>query len=174
LNKFAKNSEYIYKHLTNLNLHINNIAEFVSLNLLIIIVVINGAEIITRTWLPGSLYWVFELNQLFGNWLYFIGITLVYYRNDDISIDFLTNKLSFKLRNIVIIIIRLIVLFVLIVISYYCVDLMILQSQARTVGLGITNHYFSLPVFISSVLMILYMFEHILVLYINTNENLGK
>jgi TRAP-type C4-dicarboxylate transport system permease small subunit len=166
LNKFAKNSEYIYKHLTNLNLHINNIAEFVSLNLLIIIVVINGAEIITRTWLPGSLYWVFELNQLFGNWLYFIGITLVYYRNDDISIDFLTNKLSFKLR--------MIVLFVLIVISYYCVDLMILQSQARTVGLGITNHYFSLPVFISSVLMILYMFEHILVLYINTNVNLGK
>ena len=170
MNKFAKNSEFVYKHLTNLNLHINNIAEFVSFNLLIIIVVINGAEIITRTWLPGSLYWVFELNQLFGNWLYFIGITLVYYRNDDISLVFITNKLSIKLRNIVF----LIVFFVLIVFSYYCVDLMILQSQARTVGLGITNHYFSLPVFISSVLMILYMFEHILVLYINTNVNLGK
>ena len=72
------------------------IAEIISIILLIVIVSINGAEIITRTWLPGSLYWVFELNQLFGNWMYFIGITLVYYRNEDISLIFLTNKLNSK------------------------------------------------------------------------------
>ena len=76
-----------------INFRINAVAEIISIFLLIVIVSINGAEIITRTWLPGSLYWVFELNQLFGNWMYFIGITLVYYRNEDITLNFIINKL---------------------------------------------------------------------------------
>ena len=93
------------------NFRINMIAEVISILLLIVIVSINGAEIITRTWLPGSLYWVFELNQLFGNWMYFIGITLVYYRNEDITLIFLTNKLSNKLQFLVMLIIKYIVFF---------------------------------------------------------------
>ena len=160
--------------LKHTNFRINMIAEIISISLLIVIVSINGAEIITRTWLPGSLYWVFELNQLFGNWMYFIGITLVYYRNEDISLIFLTNKLSKKLQFIVMLIIKYIVFFVFVIFSFYCFDLLVLQSHAQTVGLGITNHFFSLPVFISSVIMSIYLFEQIIKVAINTTPNSGK
>ena len=150
------------------------IAEIISIFLLIVIVSINGAEIITRTWLPGSLYWVFELNQLFGNWMYFIGITLVYYRNEDITLIFLTNKLSNKLQFLVMSIIKYIVFIVFVIFSFYCVDLLVLQSHAQTVGLGITNYFFSLPVFISSVIMSIYLLEQILKVAINNPANSGK
>jgi len=156
-----------------INFRINAVAEIISIFLLIVIVSINGAEIITRTWLPGSLYWVFELNQLFGNWMYFIGITLVYYRNEDITLNFIINKLSCKLHYIFMLTIKHIVFVVFLILSFYCFDLLILQSQAQTVGLGITNHYFSLPVFFSSLLMSLYLLEQILKVIINDNPTLS-
>ena len=67
-----------------------------------------------------------------------------------------------------------IVFIVFVIFSFYCFDLLVLQSHAQTVGLGITNYFFSLPVFISSVIMSIYLLEQILKVAINNPANSGK
>src|SRR5258706_7677838 len=55
--------------------------------LLILVVFANGGEIVARGAFNYSFNGIYELNLLAANWIYFLGVCLVYYRNSDITID---------------------------------------------------------------------------------------
>src|SRR6185295_7373389 len=77
--------------LANLSRHLDQAAEVVTSTLLAVVVLINGVELVGRNFFNYSHVWVHELNLLLGTWTYFIGMTLVYSRNADITVDYFTN-----------------------------------------------------------------------------------
>lgn len=141
----------------NINRNIDLIIEATTGTLLVGIVGINAAEILFRLFFNGSLTWVFEVNQLLANWLYFLGICLVYYRGGDITVDFFFARLSAAHQRLALILIHALVVGVLVVLAWYTLVLVEFQSDSVTMGLGIPNHWFTLPVFIGAVVMSLFV-----------------
>lgn len=149
---------------------IDKVEEFVTSGLLVYIVVINGMEIVTRLFFNSSLFFVYENNLLLANWVYFIGICLVYNRRRDIVIEFFYDFLSRRNQRILMIVIQIVIVVVLSVIAYYGYQLILVQSRFRTQGLGIPNHYFTLPVIIGAVSMILIVVNQCLDTWLGRDE----
>ena len=137
--------------------HLDLAAEVVTSALLAAIVLINGLELVGRNLFNYSFVWAHELNLLLATWTYFIGMTLVYSRNGDITVEYFTNLLPVRARRVWIAVTHVAVLCVLAVIIWYCWVLMQLQWGFRTTGLGIPNPWFSAAVFVSAVLMVLHV-----------------
>lgn len=134
---------------------VDRLEEALTSSLLVIVVVINGMEIFTRAVLNNSLFWVFEVNLLLASWIYFIGISLVYYRRGDITVEFLFNRLPSRVQRLYLIALNVIIVAILAVIIFYGYRLLIVQSRTATLGVKIPNHLFSLPVVLGAGSMIL-------------------
>jgi TRAP-type C4-dicarboxylate transport system permease small subunit len=142
--------------------HLEQAAEVITSTLLAIIVLVNGIELVGRNFFNYSHVWVHEVNLLLGTWTYFIGMTLVYSRNADITVEYFTNLLPERGRRIWLAICNVVVLGVLAVIAWYCWVLMQLQWGFRTTGLGIPNPWFSAAVFASALVMAVHVTHHTL------------
>lgn len=127
--------------------------------LLVAVVLINGLEIVSRTLLGGSLSWVYEVNLLLGNWIYFLGICLVYYRQRDITVEFLFERLGPGTKRLYLIALNLVMVAVLAVIIFYGYRLVLVQSRTATLGVHIPNHLYSLPVVLGAGSMILILIK---------------
>jgi TRAP-type C4-dicarboxylate transport system permease small subunit len=134
--------------------------------LLAFVVGANAWEIAYRALANQSLHWLYEVNLLLANWIYFLGICLIYWRKRDIAIDFLVDRLPAGPRRIYQSLINLVVIGVLAVIAWYGTELMHLQAPDRTMGIGIWNPRFTLPVVLGAVLMALAMVHHTLSLWL--------
>lgn len=122
---------------------------------LAMIVIIGGAEIFSRYVLNHSLFFVYEITMLLANWLYFLGFCLVFSRNEDIEIEFFTNMLPTKSRKYLAVVCQIAISYFLIILSHYGFQILILQSKYSTEGLNIPNHYFSMPVVIGAVILLM-------------------
>jgi TRAP-type C4-dicarboxylate transport system permease small subunit len=134
--------------------------------LLAFVVGANAWEIAYRALANQSLHWLYEVNLLLANWIYFLGICLVYWRKRDIAIDFLVERLPAGPRRVYQSVINLVVMGVLAVIAWYGSALMRLQAPDSTLGVGIWNPLFTLPVVLGAVLMALAMLHHTLALWL--------
>lgn len=132
----------------------DRVIEAVTSTILVVIVAINAAEIVTRSFFSHSFDWIHEINLLLANWLYFLGICLIYYRQQDITIDFVLRLFQGRLRAPFLIAINLLTIATLLVVAWYGAELLALQANYKTMGLGLRNHWFSLPVVIGAVVMI--------------------
>lgn len=121
------------------------------------IVAINAAEILARLFLDYSLTWVYEINLLLANWLYFLGICLVYYRGRDIAVEFFFERLSAAHQRMGLLVVHSVVIGVFGVLAWVSVPLLELQAQSSSMGLGIPNQWFSMPVFVGAVVMALFV-----------------
>ncbi len=135
--------------------------------LLAFVVGANAWEIALRALANQSLHWLYEVNLLLANWIYFLGICLVYWRKRDIAIDFLVERLPAGPRRIYQSVINVVVIGVLAVIAWYGSALMRLQVPDFTMGVGIWNPLFTLPVVLGAVLMALAMLHHTLALWLS-------
>lgn len=120
---------------------------------LVILVSLNGIEVVSRSYFNYSLFWAFEIYQLLGNWMYFLGVTLVYHRAEDITLDYFHDRLDARRRRQALLAIHVATAATLLVLAWYGAKLLDLQSETRTTGLGIPNHYYSMPVLLSAVVM---------------------
>jgi TRAP-type transport system small permease protein len=134
--------------------------EVVTSTLLGVVVLINGLELVARNFFNYSFVWAHELNLLLATWVYFLGMTMVYYRNADITVEYFTGLLPAGAQRIWIALCHLVVIGVLAVIAWYCAVLIHLQADFKTTGLGIPNPLFSAPVFLSALLMALHVMVH--------------
>ena len=134
---------------------IDRVEEGVTSSLLVIVIVINGMEIFAHSVLNTSLHWVYEINLLLANWIYYLGICLVYYKKKDIILEIVDKFMNMRRLILYKISINIIISVVLGVIIYYGWILLFIQAKTRTLGLGIPNFYFSMPVVIGSVSIIL-------------------
>ncbi|MFN2643826.1 MAG: TRAP transporter small permease [Burkholderiales bacterium] len=137
--------------------HLEQAAEVVTSTLLAGIVLVNGLELVGRNFFNYSFVWAHELNLLLGTWTYFIGMTLVYAKNADITVEYFSNLLPPRAHRVWLVACNAAVLGVLAVIIGYCWVLMQLQYGFRTTGLGIPNPAFSLAVFASAIVMALHV-----------------
>lgn len=143
----------VYRGLCRFNAAADRVLEALTGALLTGIVAINGAEIATRALAGTSLTWVYETNLLLANWLYFLGICLVYRRGQDITVDFLFERLPARARRPAVVAIHLVTIAVLAVLVWQGWLLMGLQSRSSSMGLGIPNHLFSMPVPLGAAVM---------------------
>ena len=146
---------------------VDGVEEALTSTLLVVVVVINGMEIFTRAVLNDSLYWVFEVNLLLASWLYFIGICLVYHRRGDITVDFLFNRLPWRVQRPYLIVINIVIVVILGIIVFHGYRLLIVQSRTATLGVKIPNHWFSLPVVLGSLSIILILVKQSLTLWLS-------
>jgi TRAP-type C4-dicarboxylate transport system permease small subunit len=131
-------------------------------------------EIALRALANQSLHWLYEVNLLLANWIYFLGICLVYWRKRDIAIDFLVERLPAGRRRIYQTVINIVVIGVLAVIAWYGGALMRLQAPDSTMGVGIWNPLFTLPVVLGAVLMALAMLHHTLALWLSEPRSAAR
>lgn len=134
--------------------HADHFIEVITSTILVVIIAINAAEIVTRSFFNFSFDWIHEINLLLANWLYFLGICLVYYRQQDITIDFVLRIFPGRLRSPFLIAINVLTVATLLVVAWYGWELLVLQANYKTMGLGLRNHWFSLPVVLGAVVMI--------------------
>ncbi len=134
--------------------HADHVIEAVTSTILVAIIAINAAEIVTRSFFSASFDWIHEINLLLANWLYFLGICLIYYRQQDITIDFVLRLFKGALRAPFLIAINLLTIVTLLVVVWYGWELLALQVNYKTMGLGLRNHWFSLPVVVGALMMI--------------------
>ena len=137
------------------------------------IVFINGAEIFSRYFLNTSLFFVYEITLLLANWMYFIGFCLIFNRSKDIEIEFFINFFNIKKQKYISILTKIFIYIFLIMLSYYAFQLMIIQSHHSTEGLNIPNHFFSMPIFIGTISMLLSLIRDTIDLAICNPENQG-
>ena len=140
--------------------HLELAAEVVTSTLLVVIVLINGLELVGRNFFNYSFVWAHEVDLLLGTWTYFIGMTLVYAKNADISVEYFSNLLPARAHRAWLVLCNAVVLGVLVVIVWYCWILIRLQYGFRTTGLGIPNPAFSAAVLVSAVLMMTHVAHH--------------
>jgi len=132
---------------------LDRVAELGTSLALVAIVMINGMEIVGRTFFSHSFIWLYETNLLLGNWLYFLGICLVYARNGDITVDALLRLFGDGAQRVYLILVNAAGILTLAVIAWFGWELIKLQMPFRSVGFGIPNPLFSAPVMVSAVLM---------------------
>lgn len=147
-------------YLARASRHLELAAEVVTSALLVIIVLINGLELVGRNFFNYSFVWAHEVNLLLGTWTYFIGMTLVYAKNADITVEYFSSLLPPRAQRAWLVICNAVVLGVLAIIAWYCWILMRLQYGFRTTGLGIPNPVFSTAVLVSAVVMATHVVRH--------------
>jgi TRAP-type C4-dicarboxylate transport system permease small subunit len=152
---------------------IDSILVVTTLMCLGVIVTIGGMEIFSRYVLDHSLFFVYEITMLLANWLYFLGFCLVFKRNEDIEIEFFTSKLPAKARKYLAIICQIAVSYFLIILSYYGFKILILQSRHSTEGLNIPNHFFSMPVVIGAVILLMISIRKLLAIIMGIDRTVG-
>jgi TRAP-type C4-dicarboxylate transport system permease small subunit len=127
----------------------------IACSLLIFVVVANGLEILLRGLFNHSFSWVYDVNLLLSNWIYFLGMCLVYDRHKDISLDFLRRLASPRMQLRLAIAVNVISAATFIMIGRYTVELVMLQWPFRTSGYGIPQPLYSLPLLIAAVVICL-------------------
>jgi TRAP-type C4-dicarboxylate transport system permease small subunit len=123
--------------------------------LLSFLVCANGLEILLRGVFSHSLSWIYDVNLLLSNWIYFLGMCLVYDRKKDISLDFLRGMFSARAQKWIAIIINIIAAATFILIGRYTVCLIDLQWPFRTSGYGVPQALYSIPLLIAAAVICL-------------------
>ena len=132
---------------------IERVVAVVTALLLAAIVLANAAEIVGRSLFAHSLLWLYESNLLAANWLYFLGMCLVYARHKDITLDFILHLVRGRARPVFLILVNLVGIGTFGVIAWFGVALMRLQMPYRTTGYGIPNALYTLPLVLAAAII---------------------
>jgi TRAP-type C4-dicarboxylate transport system permease small subunit len=160
----------MYRRLNRLVEWIDRIEVVLTFACMITIVTLGAMEILARYVFDTSLFFVYEVTILLANWMYFLGFCLVFKRNRDIEIEFFTRRMSQSSRRMLTLITSSTTFCFLMILSYYAFKLLLIQSKHSTEGLGIPNHYFSLPIFIGTLSIIIISVKKLLTVYLDLEE----
>ena len=141
-----------------------------SCTLLIAMVVVVGAAVFLRYVLKSPLVAGVNFATLLLVWLTFFGASFVYRERGHIAIDFVIDRLPAFLRHTVMIAVYTIIGGILIIICVQSGYLIEVQWKQEIVALDIPRSFLSIPVLMTSMLMIFTTLRHI-VLEINVLIN---
>jgi TRAP-type transport system small permease protein len=137
---------------------------------LLAIIGINSLEIFTRFILNKSFFWVHEVIILLANYMYFLGAALVYKRKQDIQMEYFLKFLSVKTQKKWDFVIDAACFYFFVILFYHGIRILNVQSRQVSQGLGIPNHYFSLPLVIGTLSIILIIGQQFLQKCLNVEE----
>jgi TRAP-type C4-dicarboxylate transport system permease small subunit len=129
---------------------------------LAIILVINGVELSARNLANYSFVWAHEINLLLANWVYFLGIVLVYRRGGDVVVGFIFDRLGPRARRVWAVACHAVSAVVFAVIAVEGWALVELQWPFHSTGLGVPNPAFSAPVAVGGALLVVILADRIL------------
>ena len=153
---------------------IDRVVEIVTSLLLFVVIAINGMEIFSHSLLNYSLHWVYEINLLLANWIYYLGICLVYFKRKDIVLKLVDPYIPKNRMHLYLIVINVVTMSVLSVIIYYGWVLLFVQAKTKTLDLGIPDFYFSLPVVVGSAFIILITLHQSLDLWLGARAQAAR
>jgi len=128
----------------------------------LLIIVINSMEIFSRFVLNKSFFWVYEVTILAANVMYFLGASLVYKRKQDVQMEYFLKQLSIPVQKKWDFVIDATCFYFFVILLYQGIRLLAIQAKHVSQGLGIPNHYFSLPLVIGTLSMLLIMTQRLL------------
>jgi C4-dicarboxylate transporter DctQ subunit len=135
--------------LATLTAGIDRVIGAVTVTIFGVVICANGVEILQRGIFNKSFEWLYEGNLLAAAWIYFLGIALVYYRNRDITLDFILLILHGTARRYYLIFINLVAIATFLTVGFYGGRLVILQLPYSSPGIGIPNAVYTLPLVIA-------------------------
>lgn len=130
------------------------VAAWIATGCLLVILLINIAEIVSRTAFHVSYSWIFEINLLLAAWAYFLGIVPVYARNGDIAIVGLRQIVPARMRAPFDRLLDVISAATFALVAWYAWTLIELQWPFRTPGSGLPNVAFTLPILLGCAAMV--------------------
>ncbi len=159
-----------YHRLTSVVNAIDNVELIIVIASLLAIIGINSLEIFTRFILNKSFFWVHEVIILLANYLYFLGAALVYKRKQDIQMEYFLKFFSVRIQKGWDFVIDGVCFYFFVILFYQGIRILKLQSLQVSQGLGIPNHYFTLPLVIGTLSMILIIGQQFLQRCLNVEE----
>jgi TRAP-type C4-dicarboxylate transport system permease small subunit len=159
-----------YHRLTSVVDAIDKLELIVVIASLLAIIGINSLEIFTRFILNKSFFWVHEVIILLANYLYFLGAALVYKRKQDIQMEYFLKFFSLRIQKGWDFVIDGACFYFFIILFYQGIRILKVQSLQVSQGLGIPNHYFTLPLVIGTLSMILIIGRQFLQRCLNVEE----
>jgi len=144
-----------YRRLTSVVDAIDKVELILVIASLVAIIGINSLEIFTRFILNKSFFWVHEVIILLANYMYFLGAALVYKRRQDIQMEYFLKFFSVKIQRKWDFIIDGACFYFFVVLFYHGIRILNVQSKQVSQGLGIPNHYFTLPLVIGTLSILL-------------------
>jgi len=144
-----------YRRLTSVVDAIDKVELILVIASLVAIIGINSLEIFTRFILNKSFFWVHEVIILLANYMYFLGAALVYKRRQDIQMEYFLKFFSVKIQRKWDYIIDGACFYFFVVLFYHGIRILNVQSKQVSQGLGIPNHYFTLPLVIGTLSILL-------------------
>jgi TRAP-type C4-dicarboxylate transport system permease small subunit len=159
-----------YHRLTSVVNAIDKVELILVIASLLAIIGINSLEIFTRFILNKSFFWVHEVIILLANYMYFLGAALVYKRKQDIQMEYFLKFFSVKIQKGWDFVVDGACFYFFIILFYHGIRILNVQSRQVSQGLGIPNHYFSLPLVIGTLSMILIIGQQFLQKCLNVEE----
>ena len=141
----------LYGRLVRLTAVIDRLATCVTVGILGIVVLCNGAEILQRGLFARSFQWLYEYNLLASAWMYFLGMVLVYEHGRDITLDFILLVVHGRARRVYQVIVNVAAVVAFLTVGWYGMQLMVLQLPFVTTGYHIPNALFTLPIVLAAV-----------------------
>jgi TRAP-type C4-dicarboxylate transport system permease small subunit len=159
-----------YRRLTSVVDAIDKVELILVIASLLAIIGINSLEIFTRFILNKSFFWVHEVIILLANYMYFLGAALVYKRRQDIQMEYFLKFFSVKIQKKWDFVIDGACFYFFIILFYHGIRILNVQSRQVSQGLGIPNHYFSLPLVIGTLSIILIIGQQFFQKCLNVEE----
>lgn len=147
-----------------LNLLTSRVVKVIDLStclMLAAIVAIGGLELCARNIFNHSFVWAHEVTILLANWVYFLGICIVYERRGDVTVGVVAAILkNSRLRRFWSALCEVVSAVVFATIAWYGWELLKLQAPFHTTGLRIPNPAFSAPAVIGAAVLALLSVRH--------------
>ena len=134
---------------------LNHTEEIVIVAMFALMVAVIFLQVIMRYVFSNSLSWSEELGKFLFVWISWMGISLGQREGEHIKITMLTDRLPFRLAQIVNIISDIVVIIICAVIFYYGVELVVAQGNVPYAGIKISTSWGYLAVVLGCGLMIL-------------------
>lgn len=122
----------------------------VAVGVLMLMVAVNGLEIVGRGLFQRSFNWVQEVSILAAMWIYFFAYALIAKDEEYIRVDFLANMLSEPRRRAVSILARLVTIGFHATVTWYAVETYRFLSLFRTSVLDWPESLFVLPILLGA------------------------
>jgi TRAP-type C4-dicarboxylate transport system permease small subunit len=120
--------------------------------LLLVMLVINLANILSRLLLDAGIIWVFPWTSVLFVWMIFLGFFVIYRRGQDIAIDILVRRFGSRMQAGLRILVDLIVIGLMGIILYQALTL-VPRQVGRIDMVGIQRYWLSIPFFVSCALI---------------------
>ncbi|MEM2117326.1 MAG: TRAP transporter small permease subunit [Thermoplasmata archaeon] len=119
-------------------------------------------EIVSRYFLKHPFPWVFELTMIMITYVVYIGIPIMYKQKALIILEFLSSRLPLNFQEIIYFIWELMIGVLMIFIIIATHELMIIQRKYTSPTLDISFIYFTLPILISGISILLINIKNII------------